>query len=339
MEEIKHMDRRSFLKFAGMAGVAGALPLVSPAIGLASIGGNLKVAQETRLMMGTLVGVTVVDNSVDRAQKGMDLAFKAMQDMSPTFDRFSPGGAVAELNKTGELKSIPPTLAKVLGLCKNVRMSSGGAFDISVAPVVDTFKTAYKVNKSLPTKKQLLQATAAIGGFEYDGNTAKLTKEGAAITLDGVAKGFIVDAGMEALKKAGITRGLINAGGDVAVLGNRKDGRPWKVGVADPKDKKKTKMVISMTAGAIATSGNYEIYFDQEKLFHHIINPATGMSPKTDLSASVKAPNAAVADALSTACFVMEPAKAMQYLQGYPGIQGMVLTRHGQRYQSKGFGT
>jgi thiamine biosynthesis lipoprotein len=244
---------------------------------------------------------------------------------------------IHELNRTGELKSIPPTLSKVLSLCKNVYMSSGGAFDISVAPVVDAFKEAYKDNQSLPSKEQLRKAVAAIGGFEFDGNVAKLTKDGAGITLDGVAKGFIVDEGIKALSQAGLTRGLINAGGDVAVIGEREESRPWRVGVADPENKNQTKMVINMTKGAIATSGNYEVYFDQEKLFHHIINPATGMSPKTDLSASVKAPNAAMADALSTACFVMEPGKAMQYLKGYPGIQGLVLTRHGQKFQSKGF--
>jgi thiamine biosynthesis lipoprotein len=83
MKESKQMDRRSFLKFTGMAGLASALPFVSPSIGLASLGGGLKVAQETRIMLGTLVGVTVVDKSADKAQLGLAKAFEAMSAISP----------------------------------------------------------------------------------------------------------------------------------------------------------------------------------------------------------------------------------------------------------------
>ena len=337
MKHMKKMDRRSFLKLAGVAGAAASLPMVSPSIGLASLTGGLKVAQETRLMMGTMVAVTVVDQSVAKAQSAMHQAFEAISRMAPTFDRYRSGGALYELNSTGKLNHIPPDLSQVLSLCDQVHRTSGGAFDITVAPIVDAYQNSFRTNKSLPQSKQLEQALSALGGFEHQNGKARLTKENAAITLDGVAKGFLVDTGMAALKLAGVSHALINAGGDVAAMGNRADGKAWRVGVADPADKTQTKEIIHLTNAAVATSGNYEIYFDQEKLFHHIIDPSTGASPKTEVSASVKAPSAALADALSTACFVMEPGMAVRYLEARPGIDGLMLTRYGQKFMTGGF--
>ena len=337
MKDKKQMDRRSFLKLAGAAGVAAAMPLVSPSIGLASLTGGLKVAQETRIMMGTMVAVTVVDQSAAKAQTALNRAYEAISAIAPTFDRYHSGGALYELNSTGSLSKLPPALSQVLELCAKVNQSSGGAFDISVAPIVDAYKNSFAANKSLPEAKQLEKAMSAIGGFSLANGTARLTKEGAAVTLDGVAKGYIVDIGMTALKRAGVSHALINAGGDVAAMGNRADGKVWRVGVADPADKTQAKQVMHLSNAAVATSGNYEIYFDQEKLFHHIIDPHTGASPKTEASVSVKASSATVADALSTACFVMEPGQAMNYLNSHAGVEGLMLTRFGQKFMTTGF--
>jgi thiamine biosynthesis lipoprotein len=96
-------------------------------------------------------------------------------------------------------------------------------------------------------------------------------------------------------------------------------------------------MVVNMTQGAIATSGNYEVFFDQERLYHHIINPDTGRSPKTDVSTSVKAGSAAVADAFSTACFVLKPSQAMALIKSRPGLEALILTRYQQKLISPGF--
>lgn len=337
MRETHNQDRRSFIKLAGAAALAGGLPLVSPAIGLASLDRKLKVAQDTRMLMGTLVAVTVVDPSADRAQSALSAAFDHIKGLTPLFDRYGVQGPVASLNRTGRLSEIPPQLAAVFDLAFSVNRLSGGAFDITVAPVVDAMKRAYTKGADLASDPGVHKAARAVGGLRRDGKGLVLTREGAGVTLDGVAKGFIVDQGLMAAAKAGVSRVLINAGGDVAVLGDRGQGRPWRVAVSDPAAPSQPKQVIEMTSGALATSGNYEVYFDRERLFHHIINPATGQSPRTDVSASVRAPSAAVADALSTACFVMEPSRAMRLVSGRPDTEAMILTRFGQRFQSKGF--
>lgn len=329
-------DRRAFLKLAGCAGVAVALPVISPAIGLAGLTKNLKVAQDNRLMMGTFVSVTVVDESATLAESALAQAFNSMARLAPIFDRHAPSGPLAHLRDQGSLKEISPELAGVLDMTQKVHRATGGAFDITVAPVVDAFKKSFAATGSLPSADTLDQAIKAVGGVERTPGGLRLTTPGAGITLDGVAKGFIVDQGMAAAKAAGARRVLINAGGDLAVMGDRGANRPWRVAVADPQAPSRAKTVIPMTQGALATSGNYEVYFDRERLFHHIISPQTGHSPVTDVSASVRAPKAALADALSTACFVMNPRQATAFLRAQ-GLQGLIYTRQGQRYATKGF--
>lgn len=330
------IDRRAFLKLAGCAGVASALPLVSPSLGLASLGGGLKVAQEARMLMGTVVAVTVVDASGDKAQAALEQSFVRMAALTPIFDRHRSGGPVAQLNAEGRLSHLAPELTGVLGLAQRVHQDTGGAFDITVAPVLDAYRASFAHDGRPPAASVLAQAMHAIGGLKVDGSGLVLTAEGAGVTLDGLAKGWIADQGLATLRAAGITRALINAGGDIAALGQRGAGQPWRVAVSDPHDALKSKVVVELNGGAIATSGSYEVYFDRDQLYHHIIDPKAGRSPRTDVSVSVRAPQAALADALSTACFVMQPPQAMAYLKSR-GLTGMILTRQGQRLQSEGF--
>ena len=331
------MDRRNFLKLGGCLGLGAALPLISPAIGLASLDRELKVAQDTRMLMGTWVSVTAVDASGQRAQDALEAAFSRMTSLAPLFDRHGRTGQVAMLNHEGRLSDPTPELRGVLDFAERMRQVSQGSFDITVAPVVDTMKASFE-HGNAPSLADLRPALSAVGAMRRTTNGGvELTAQGAGITLDGVAKGYIADMGLRALRQAGVTRGLINAGGDVALMGSRADGKPWRVAVADPKNPAQAKTVVEMTSGALATSGNYEVYFDEQRLYHHIVNPRTGRSPRSDLSVSVKAESAGLADALATACFVMHPSQAHRFLKAMPKVEGLILTRLGQRYQTPGF--
>ncbi len=334
MKPTHTIDRRAFLKLAGSAGIAASLPLVSPAIGLASLNRQLKVAQASRMMMGTIVAVTVVDPSPARAQEALALAFQRMEELTPIFDRHSGSGPLRALNREGRVRELSPDLKRVLGLCRQVHQLTGGAFDITVAPIIDAYKTSFAAGHK-PTSKDIEAALAAVGCLRIEADVLVLTREGAGVTLDGVAKGFIADEGLKAMRQAGVYSALINAGGDVAVMGDA-GGRPWRVAVSDPDQPTQAKTKVEMVNGALATSGNYEVYFDRDKLFHHIVNPSTGRSPRTDTSSSVRAPQAAMADALSTACFVLPPYQAMRLLKAQ-NLEGLIYTRNQQRYATEGF--
>jgi thiamine biosynthesis lipoprotein len=157
------------------------------------------------------------------------------------------------------------------------------------------------------------------------------------ITLDGIAKGYIVDRAAEILSRHGIGNHLINAGGDIRTSGAAAKGKPWTIAVQDPAKGREYPAVITMTSGAIATSGNYEVFYDNEKMFHHIIDSRTGYSPEQTTSVTVQAPTVMDADALSTSVFVMAPAGGIAFINGRPGCECFVVENSGATHRSTGW--
>ena len=162
-------------------------------------------------------------------------------------------------------------------------------------------------------------------------------KPGMGITLDGIAKGYIVDRASTILSERGIKNHLINAGGDIRTRGEKADKKPWTVAIQDPKKERNYPDTIQMRDGAVATSGNYEIFFDKEKMFHHIVNPRTGLSPELNTSVSVLAHTAMDADALSTSVFVMAPQRGIQFINNMPQCECFIVADKGNILKSKGW--
>jgi thiamine biosynthesis lipoprotein len=161
------------------------------------------------------------------------------------------------------------------------------------------------------------------------------------ITLDGIAKGYVVDRASGVLTRRGVKDHLINAGGDIRVSGRREGGAPWRVAIRDPRDERRPAEILLLREGAIATSGNYEVCHHRERLCHHIVDPATGSSPGLADSVSVTAPTAMAADAVSTSVFVMGPARGVRLADSLPRCECLVLASsrggRGGRWRSSGW--
>jgi len=173
----------------------------------------------------------------------------------------------------------------------------------------------------------------------FDGRSIAFRKDGMGITLDGIAKGYIVDKASKVLTSKGIKNHLINAGGDIRTHGHAKGKRPWTIAIQDPQKKRHYPDIIKMNDGAIATSGNYEVYFDRERMFHHIVNPRTGRSPLQTVSSSVIARTTMEADALSTATFIMGPTQAVRFINSRPTTECLLITRKNKILRSAGWKT
>ena len=135
----------------------------------------------------------------------------------------------------------------------------------------------------------------------------------------------------------GVHNHLINAGGDIRTSGTADKGRAWTVAIQDPGKSRDYPDIITMKDGAIATSGNYEIYYDKEKLFHHIINSHTGQSPHLSSSVTVIAPTVMDADAMATSVFVMEPTAGVQFVNGQADCECFVIGSKGDVSRSRGW--
>jgi thiamine biosynthesis lipoprotein len=216
---------------------------------------------------------------------------------------------------------------------------SGGAFDITVKPLVDFYKEYFATHGKAPSEKEVSQVMRLVDGnaMTLDGHTIRLAQEGMGITLDGIAKGYVIDCGAEVLARHGIKHGLVNAGGDIRAIGGKDSKTPWKVAVQNPSKEGPYADIITMVDGAIATSGNYEVYFDKEKLFHHIISPKTGHSPLQSNSVTVLASSVMDADALSTTVFVLEPSSGKQFIENMPKTECLILSAADQKIASSGW--
>jgi len=335
------INRRSFLKLSGILGIglasATAIPTWAEAV---RFNRKLYKISKTRLAMGTFVSMTLLHSSRDKAEDAMGEAFFEIDRLSRSISRFDETTAVAQLNREGFLKDVPPEVVKVVKRALEYYRVSNGAFDISVKPVVDLFKEKFSQEQKMsPTEGELRQALRLVNAsnIEFEGSSLRFKHPGMGITLDGIAKGYIVDRASQVLAKHRIKNHLINAGGDIRTMGHGRDKKPWTIAVQDPEKKKHYPDIIHMTDGAIATSGNYEIYFDKEKMFHHIVNPSTGLSPDESTSVSVLAETAMDADALSTSVFVMNPERGTRFINSLPKCESLVVAKGSRKIKSAGW--
>jgi thiamine biosynthesis lipoprotein len=257
--------------------------------------------KEQRVMMGTYVEV------ISPEERAIEIAFKEIKRIENLLSRYNPESEVFQLNETGELGSSPETFA-IVKKAKEFWEATSGAFDITVAPLMDLWGFTEK-EYLVPGPQQIKNALELIGSdkiaLNETDNVIKFLVPGMKIDLGAVAKGYSIDGAVKKLKEAGVKSCLINAGGDVYGLGE-KFGSAWKVAVQDPYDAGSLD-TIELKNQCVATSGDYEQLFTRDdKTYSHIMNPQTGSPADSGLiSVTVTASDCLTADALATSVFVL----------------------------------
>jgi thiamine biosynthesis lipoprotein len=321
------VDRRTFLKYSGILGVGFAFGGLMPISESVAFNKELQKVTRARLSMGTFAAITAMHPSRTEADDAIGKAFEEMDRVSRLLNRYQSASAIGTLNKEGHLADMPPEVSEVIARALYFHKASNGAFDMTVKPLVDLYKEHFAAHKRPPSEAEVTKVLDLVdaSAVRFDGRTIRFTKEGMGITLDGIAKGYIIDRGAKTLEREGIKHALINAGGDIRAIGGKESKTPWKVAIQNPEKEGPYVDTITMVNGAIATSGNYEIYFDEEKLYHHIVDPKTGRSPLGSASVTVLASNVMDADALSTAVFVLEPAAGKRFIESMPKTECLIL--------------
>jgi thiamine biosynthesis lipoprotein len=183
-----------------------------------------------------------------------------------------------------------------------------GAFDITFQGLGDLWR--FDGSQTVPPVDDSIKARLEKIGYKkiqlLDSSKVLLPEKGMAIGFGGIGQGYAVDKVKALLLSRGIQDFVVNSSGDVFAHGQRADGSPWKVGVADPEDKEFIIRWLEVDGKAVVTSGNYEKYFEHDGIrYAHIIDPKTGWPTQGILSVTVISPNTEVADALATALFVL----------------------------------
>jgi thiamine biosynthesis lipoprotein len=327
------LDRRHFLRTLGLGGLglagSGLTPILVPMARAARA--DHRVSQ-TRPALGTFVTLMVMTTSQDRALEGLAVAWQEIDRLTAVFSRYDPATPLSALNEHGLVRNPPPELVSVLRKSVRLHRASGGAFDVSVAPLVD-LRRRFAFKKGVgPSGREIQRALALIDAqrIRIEPKAIRLLTPGMGLTLDGIAKGYIADAVSALLTRRGLPRHLIEAGGDIRVGGPKDGSRPWVIGVRDPSGRRRLVDVIHLRRGAAATSGGYENFNDCAQKSHHLIDPARGLSPQDLVSLTVIAPTAALADSLATAGFIMGPRPRRALIQTRAGCASLAVTRRGE---------
>jgi thiamine biosynthesis lipoprotein len=338
-ETPKSMSRRAFLSLTGTLSLGVAtlgIPLSTEAV---KFDRTLYKVSKSRLGMGTFINMIAFHPSQGEAEEAMGRAFDEINRLTAFMTRFETNSYIGHLNDSGFLGDSPAEVMEVLNSSLHYHRLSGGSFDITIKPVVDLYQESFRVSNGPPSSEALEEAMKRVGSqrLKITESSVSFSRSGMEVTLDGIAKGYIVDRAMDLLRQQRIEHALINAGGDILVHGGKGENKPWKIGIQDPWKHRGHVDVVTLNSGAIATSGNYEVFFDREKLFHHLIIPNSG-SPAPDIaSVTIRAASCIEADAIATSVYVMGPARGNQFIRQLPSIEGLVINSQGKKMPSTGW--
>lgn len=328
------ITRRNFVKLCGALTLAASAPV--SLVSLARADTDSGFYEQSALKMGTTVTITLAAGSAAQGRDACALAWAEMDRLIAVLDRHQPGTAVSELNAAGRLSDPGRDLLEVLAQAKRAYDLSGAGFDPTILPALDLIERSFQTSGRAPSEKDLAEALRLVGfdRVRIDGSGVRLGGEGCRMSLDGVAKGYIVDRTGAALRQAGIRNAMINAGGDILALGTGPKNRPWKVGIRDPFKPETSLRTIHLQDKAVATSGSYEVFYDPAHDYHHLLNPGTGRSADQLVSATVTADSAAWADAMATAAFIRP-----DVFKTAENLDGMIVARNGRLAVTPGFKT
>ena len=251
-----------------------------------------------------------------RAQAALSACEEETRRIETLLSVTSESGDIYRVNcAEGRQAQIGAETAAILNAALACSRETDGAFDPTVYPIVRCWGF-YDAEKRVPDEREIASLLPLVGweNVEMQGDIVTLPA-GGGIDLGGVAKGYAADRLASVLTENGVKSALLSLGGNVYALGRKPDGRPWRVGVQDPFDAGAVIGAVEVADLAVVTSGSYQRYFTQDgTLYHHILDPATGYPADSGLaSVTVVCENAARADALSTALFVMGLERASAY--------------------------
>ncbi len=284
-----------------------------------------QTTSQTRELMGTLVSITVVDQpglSSEAAIEAAFVEFGRIEDLMSTYD---PDSELSQLNREGSIEANPDLLI-VTRRALELAEPTGGAFDITVKPLIELYEASYGERGVAPSPAELQAALELVdaGRVRIDGSHISLPP-GVRLTLDGIAKGYGIDRAIESLRASGVTNALVDAGGDVRALGS-KAGEPWQVALQNPRDAADYLAVIPLESHSVATSGDYRRYFDPQMQAHHILDPRSGQSAHGLISVTITAPLAMDADALATAVFVLGPERGLILVESLSDVEALLVS-------------
>ncbi|MFZ1415258.1 MAG: FAD:protein FMN transferase [Defluviicoccus sp.] len=250
------------------------------------------------------------------------------------FSLYRPDSALSRLNANGVLDRPSLDFFRLLRLSVAFGERTGGAFDVTVQPLWQAYAdhfTAHPDARAGPPPAAIAEAVSRVGYRRLSVNSERIVfAPGMAVTLNGIAQGYITDRVADLLRARGYTNVLVEMG-EMRALGPAPAERPWSIALAAPPGAAAEPLSLPLRDGAVASSAGAATAFDPAARFHHLFTPESGASATTFAAVTVMAPRATLADALSTAVFVADPERISAIMRTFPGTSAILTLPSGRR--------
>jgi thiamine biosynthesis lipoprotein len=293
-------------------------------------GNEPKRLTEHKLLMGTIVKITAFDPDEEILRGAIDKAFVAIAHLDSVATRSGPNSAVTRINSRSpseEQVYIDLDVSTIISRSQAISRMTGGAFDVTVAPLVDLW--TFDEGADLPSDVEIREALSRVGyeqiGLHPTSGALTLATD-VHIDLNGIAKGRAVDRAYRMLRTAGVDAAVIDAGGDLRMLGLPPESESWRIGLKHPRQDGLLG-VLSLRDGSVATSGDYQRFMVKDGVrYHHILDPSTGFPAVGIMSVTIVTKRCEDADALATAVFVMGARRGMRFVERTDGVEAVIVT-------------
>jgi thiamine biosynthesis lipoprotein len=281
--------------------------------------------------------LTLYVDDPDGAARLIDRVVREIRRLEGIFSLYQPNSALSLLNRFGRLDAPPSDLIRVLAEARRYSEASGGAFDVTVQPLWNLYAAHFArpgadPNGPLPSDLERALDLVDYQGIRFDEQHVALQRPEMAVTLNGIAQGYITDRVTDLLKDAGLKSVLVELG-ETRATGVHPDGRPWRIGIRNPEVPESLSRVIELSDAAIATSAGMGTAFEDTGRHHHLFDPGSGLSAARYLSVSVRAATATAADALSTTLSALHPERIREAIAVAGDVDVLAVSRDRQLIQ------
>jgi len=302
-----------------------------------------RVVERVGVAMGSELRLSASSADEQGARHALDAVFAEFERLEAQMSNWRPGSDVLRVNAAAGVQAVPVAaeVRDVLHRANQISEWTGGTFDVTFGALTDVWKFDHDQDNTIPSPEAIRARLPLIDyrQIEIDdrAGTVFLKRKGMTIHLGGIGKGYAVEKAMQILRRAGLRDFLIQAGGDLYV-GGHKDGRPWRLGIQDPRGPEgKTFATIDLTDSTFSTSGDYARFFMKDGVrYHHILDPATGQPARLCRSVTIAADSPVLADAIAKGVFILGPEKGMALVERLPNLEAVIVTAQNQVLVSKG---
>ena len=298
--------------------------------------------KDPRGAMGSKFEISAVHADPEKGRAAIDAAWAEIERIEQLISEWRESSKVSEINRQAGVApvEVPKELANLVRRSLKVSALTDGAFDITFHTVGRLWN--FKSRSAPIPDKETIRAALVDTGYRHvlvdeAKSTVFLDRKGTRIGFGAIGKGYAANRAVFVLKEHGVTGGVVNAGGDLVIFGTQENGRPWRIGIANPLDHDKTFAWLDTTEQAVVTSGNYENYIEVDgRRLSHILDPRTGWPVEELRSVTIVCPDGELADALATGVSVLGVEKGIALVDRLNGVEAMLVDASGKIHFSRG---